>query len=118
MVLKIKRIIGTTAPAIIIGKKGREKHVARIDTGAKFCSIDQNIAEKLDFGDVVKTKVIKSANGASSRKLKKCIIKINDVELRTEATMAERSNLKYKVLIGRNFLKKSGFLIDPSKGTK
>ena len=37
-----------------------------------------------------------------------------DKEIKTDFTLADRSNMKYSVLIGQNILKQ-GFLIDPSK---
>ena len=42
-------------------------------------------------------------------------IKIKDKEMDTDFTIADRAHLKYKVLIGKNTLRKMRVLIDPNK---
>lgn len=93
--------------------KGKDV-LARIDTGAEFSSIDKKLASELDIGPVIKTISIRSASGKTIRPVVKSEIKIKGKIIKTNLNIANRSHMKYKMLIGQNILKK-GFLIDPSK---
>ena len=113
-----KKVIGLTEKVKIIGKKGKSRILtARIDTGATLSSMDNKLAAKLKLGPVVRTKLVKSAAGSSSRPVIKVTVKIAGKELKSEFTMADRKHMKYALLIGQNVLKK-GFLIDPSMKVK
>lgn len=95
--------------------KGKKYKVhGRVDTGATTSSLDVNLAAKLRLGPILDSRLIKSASGSSLRPIVKANIKIGDKEFETEFTLADRSDLKYEVLIGRNILNE-GFLIDPTK---
>ncbi|MFC1755475.1 RimK/LysX family protein [Thermoproteota archaeon] len=110
-----KTVIGLTEPAVVIGPKGDKKEVvARIDTGATKSSIDVKLAADLSLGPIIKAKLIRSASGAGLRAVVNAKIILADKELKTEFTLADRSHMKYAVLIGQNILKE-GFLIDPAK---
>jgi len=110
-----KTIVGLTEKVTIIGPKGKGKRVvARIDTGATKSSVDAKLAAELALGPIIKTKLIKSASGNKMRPVLKAEIKIAKKKLKEEFTVADRSHLRYKVLVGQNILKK-GFLIDPTK---
>ena len=118
MVKKLKRgkmIIGLSERVTIIGPTKKKKRViARIDTGATKSSVDAKLAAELALGPIIKTKLVKSASGNKMRPVLKANIKIAKKELNEEFTVADRSHLKYRVLVGQNILKK-GFLIDPTK---
>lgn len=88
--------------------------MARIDTGATKSSVDARLAAELALGPVIKTKLVKSAAGNKLRPVIKASIRISGKSLKSEFTIADRSHMKYRVLIGQNILKK-GFLIDPTK---
>ena len=87
---------------------------ARIDSGATKSSIDVALTNELKLGPVVASKLIKSANGATMRPIIEATVIIDDKEITEKFTLADRSHMKYKVLIGQNILKR-GFLIDPNK---
>ena len=108
-------VIGLTEEIVVIGKKGSKKVVARIDTGATKCSIDTSLAKELDFGPILRRKVIKSAIGSSKRGVVRFKINIKGEEISGSATLADRSHMRYRVLIGQNILKKGKFLIDPCR---
>ncbi len=91
------------------GKKGI---LARIDTGATKSSIDINLAERLKLGPIISSKVIKSAHGSRLRPIVEAEIILEGKTMKTEFSLADRSHMKYQVLIGQNILKQ-GFLIDP-----
>ena len=110
-----KTIVGLTARIVIFGKKGKKEVIARIDTGATNSSIDEKLAKELDVGPELKHAKVKSTHGTRYRPVVVVDILIAGHHKNSEFTVADRSHMKYKVLIGQNILKK-GFLIDPSKG--
>jgi len=110
---KDRQIIGLTEIITIIGSKATRKVVARIDTGATKSSIDKDLATELGLGPTLRTTMIRSANGRSQRNLVKATIKIGKSEMDTEFSVADRTHMKYRLLIGQNIIKE-GFIIDPS----
>ena len=112
-------ILGVTEKVTIIGNNNKEEEViARIDTGATSSSIDINLALKLSLGPVTRLKVVKSASAVGKRQLIKAKVKIHDIEMEEEFTLADRSHMTYPILIGQNILKKGNFLIDPLRQVK
>jgi hypothetical protein len=103
---------------LIYEEKDGSKHefqvLARIDTGADSSSIDKVLFYTLPIRPIVTTKTIKSASGIAKRDVTVLKIKIKDKLLDAKFNIADRSKLKYKMLIGQNLLKE-GFLIDPQK---
>ena len=98
-------IVGDTAKSLF----------ARVDTGATRSSIASSLVEELKLGPVIREKIVKSAAGVTKRPIIKVRVKINDLELDSEFTVADRSHMTYKVLLGQNILKEGKFLIDPLK---
>ena len=112
--LEDKTVLGLDEYVTIVDKNGNEKRfLARIDSGAESSSIDESIYDELFLGPVLGTKLIKSASGKKRRKVVKVKIKVKGKEFKEKFTIADRSNLTYKVLIGHDILTK-GFIIDPS----
>jgi len=114
--LKTRTIVGLIEFVTCYSKSKRkhEEVKARIDTGATKSSIDIELAKKLNLGPVIGNKTIKNAHGSVKRDLIEVEIKIAGKLLREKFTLADRSNLKYPLLIGRNILQHD-FLIDPKK---
>lgn len=114
--LKNKKIIHLIEEVTVYGRKGNKKTLmAKIDTGATRSSIDTRLASELKLGPIIMTKLIKSAHGNSLRPIIKAKLKIADIIMDTNFTLADRKHMKYKVLIGANTMKNNGFLIDPSQ---
>jgi len=111
-----KTVVGLTEKVTIRGRAMEKTVLAKVDTGATKNSIDSRLAAELSLGPVVGTKLVKSAHGNSVRPIIKAEIVLAGKEMTTRFSLADRSHLKYKVLIGQNALKGRGFLIDPSKG--
>jgi len=112
--LEDKTVLGLDEYVTIVDKNGNEKRfLARIDSGAESSSIDESIYDELFLGPVLGTMLIKSASGKKRRKVVKVKIKVKGKEFKEKFTIADRSNLTYKVLIGHDILTK-GFIIDPS----
>ena len=112
---KKRKILGLTETVILQGNNRKKKVAARIDTGAKTSSIDVKLAKELGLGKVIRKKKVKSASGITVRPIKKAKIKLKDKVMFAEFTIADRNHMRYKVLVGRNILTKTGFLIDPAK---
>ena len=110
-----KKIIGLTEKIRITGPDGKSKVlIARIDSGATISSIDNKLAAELKLGPVIRTKLVKQAQGSSSRAVIRAKLKLAGKNMEEEFTIADRKHMKFQILIGQNILKK-GFLIDPSK---
>lgn len=64
---------------------------------------------------IFKQKKVKSSNGKSeTRYIIKTIVRIYDMDIETEFSLSDRSEMKYPVLLGRKFIKK-GFVVDVTK---
>jgi hypothetical protein len=98
----------------VSGNMNNKDIAAKIDTGATRSSLDIKLASKLNLGPVIKSKVIKSAHGNKLRPIVEAEILLAGKKMKAEFTLADRSHMKYAVLIGVNVLK-HGFLVDPSK---
>ncbi len=92
----------------------KKKLQARIDTGARMCSIDISEAAELELGPVIRKKEVNSASGKTVRPVVKGWVNIKGKKIHTDFTLIDRSHMSHPVLIGRNVLKK-GFLVDVSK---
>ncbi len=87
---------------------------AKIDTGADSSSIDEAILEKLGKKEFSKHKIVKSALGKHKRATVILDVEFKGKMFRERFSISDRTHLKYKILIGKDILKKEGFLIDPN----
>lgn len=92
-----------------------ETVLAKIDTGASKSSIDETLAKRLGVFDVIKTKIVKNAHGKTERDVIELDVEIKGKVINAQFTLADRKDMKYSVLIGKNVLKKGEFLVDPLK---
>lgn len=108
-------VIGLAEDVEVYGSEGKSKKLkARVDTGATRSSIDVKTAAELNLGPIKKAVNVKQALGTSLRPVVKLDILIHGKNLSAEVTLADRSHLKYKLLLGQDVLK-DNFIIDPSK---
>ena len=111
-----KIIVGLTEQVKLISSNGQSIEVpAKIDTGATKSSIDIKLASKLKLGPVIKSKMIKSAHGNKLRPIIEAEIILAGKKIKSEFTLADRTQMKFDVLIGVNTLK-NDYLVDPSRG--
>lgn len=109
-------VVGLTEPVVIYGKSGKgKKIVARIDSGATKSSIDVRLAADLKLGPIIKSKLVRSAHGNTLRPVVNARIKIANVDIEIELTIADRTDMKYRLLVGQNLLKEADLMIDPNK---
>src|SRR3989338_2165813 len=108
-------VVGLIEQIGLLSNHGRRQDVvAKVDTGATKSSIDINLASKLNLGPVIKSKMIKSAHGNKLRPIVEAEIILAGKKLKSEFTLADRTHMKFDVLIGVNTLK-NDYLVDPSK---
>lgn len=84
---------------------------AKLDTGAFRTSIDKNFAELLGVERLSEKVYVKSASGESFRPTAKITFMLGNKKINTVASIVDRSNMKYPVIIGHRDLK--DFLIKP-----
>ena len=107
-------IIGALEDIKIKGKGERVKILAKIDTGAWRTSIDKELARSLDLlrpDNVIRTKKVRSSLGKAERPIITLTYWLKGVKITTIAGVADRKNLKRKVIIGRRDLGR--FLVKP-----
>ncbi|MFT4261295.1 MAG: RimK/LysX family protein [Candidatus Woesearchaeota archaeon] len=92
----------------------KETVLARIDTGASKSSIGLTLAAELHLGPIKSYSKVKNANGITTRPIVEAIIEIGGKKIKEKFTIANRVNMQYKVLVGRNVLK-NGFLVDTTE---
>ncbi len=109
-----KVIVGLTEKVSFVSSNGNKEVTAKVDTGATRSSIDTKLASKLNLGPVIKSKIIKSAHGNALRPIVEAEIVMAGKKMRSEFTLADRTHMKYSVLIGVNTLE-NRFLVDPSR---
>jgi hypothetical protein len=111
-----KKIVGAVEEITVYGTKTEKQILARMDTGAQSSSIDRALASSLGTGSVVKTTTVRSAHGSAVRPVVMLEIEIAGVRRRGRFTIADRSKLRYPLLIGRDILK-NGFLVDANESS-
>ena len=76
---------------------------AKIDTGAKRCSIDAGLADALEL-PVVGEVNVRNAMGSQTRKLVTGKVRVGRITYDVEMTVADRSDMKCPMLLGNAFL--------------
>jgi hypothetical protein len=105
-----KRILGREEVVKINGKK----ILAKIDTGAYNCSIDRELADRLELGPAVDLKKVKNVHGQVLRRVIQAEIVLKRKTYPVKFTVSDRKDLRYDVILGRMFLRNK-FLVDVSK---
>jgi hypothetical protein len=105
-----KIVVGLTEKVVINGKEV----TARIDTGAHRSSICKELYSKLGLGPFVGRMKVKNVNSVDVRPTVEATVEIQGKAVTTVFNVADRSKMKYQLLIGQDVLKK-GFLVDPEK---
>jgi hypothetical protein len=104
--------LGLVEEVTIVSSNGSKTVKAKIDSGATKSSIDVQLASELKLGPVIESKLVKSAHGVRLRPVIETRLVLKGQRFSAKFTLADRSHLRYPVLIGVNILKR-GFLIDP-----
>lgn len=99
----------------IRGVNGEKVNVtAKVDTGAWTTSIDKKFAKDLGIFEsnrILWYKRTRNSLGLEDRPVIAIVFWLGGKRIKTVATVADRSNLAYKILVGRSDLK--GFVVNP-----
>jgi len=90
--------------------------LAKIDTGAWRTSISFDITKKLGIEHFQSGGKVKSSFGEELRPIASLVFILRGEKIETEAYLADRSSMKYEMIIGRRDLK--NFVIDPSRNKR
>lgn len=112
----MKGVLGIVEKVKVIGQNGEVEAMALMDTGAKLTSVDIRIAAEAGIGPVKRTTKIKSASKdtGTRRPVLHAVIEVGGRKFETEVNIADRTNMAFPVLVGRNIMK-GNFLIDSEK---
>ncbi|MBU1289835.1 RimK/LysX family protein [Patescibacteria group bacterium] len=110
-----RKVIGINEPIEILdARKNKYPTMAKIDTGAYRTTICKNLAEQLGvMSQIVGYKKVRSVLGAAERPIINLSFILDKRLVAAEAFVADRSEMKYDIIIGRRDLKR--FLVDPAK---
>lgn len=109
-------ILGEEEPVELSAGGETVEVLAKIDTGAGYSSIDEDLAKDLgiDLDDPEDRVKINSANGVEMRPLVRVRIRVAGETLDTRVTVADRSELSKDMLLGSRDLER--FLVKPNGG--
>lgn len=109
-----RKIIGINEPIEILdNQRNKYPTMAKIDTGAYRTTICTSLAKKLAINQVIGSKKVRGALGIEERPIINLSFVLDKRLVGTEAFMADRSEMKYDIIVGRKDLKR--FLVDPDK---
>lgn len=108
--------LGATEQVVLVNEENGEEveTLARIDTGAFYTSIGQDLADDIGIDtENAETINARSTLGEESRPLVEVTMRIAGQERNIRATVADRSDVADRMLIGRQDL--TGFAVDTSQ---
>jgi len=99
-------VLGYTTHIRIHGRDGTEEEVAKSDTGAKRTSIDTDLAGEIGAGPLVGTTEVRSGtiSGTETRPLVDVDLCLNGSWRTVTASITDRAEMTYPVLLGRDVL--------------
>jgi hypothetical protein len=110
-------LIGPIEYVRVIGHHGEAQVKGKIDTGASRTSVDIWLAANIGLGPTVDVAKVKSAllDKVRTRPVVRGIVEVGGLRFALPVTVNDRSEMRYRVLIGMDILKSGRFLIDPTK---
>jgi hypothetical protein len=110
-------ILGIIELVTVKGKNGMKTVKAKLDTGTDRTCVDYALATEVGLGPLVDTIKIRyvSRKDPETHVLAEAEIIINQQNFSIPVSLEDRSRMKYDVLIGRDLLDISVFLINPRK---
>ena len=111
-------VLGYTTRVQLSGRDGTERAVAKSDTGAKRTSIDTELAGRIGAGPLVGTTEVRSGpgNGTETRPLVDVDLRLNGQWRTVTASITDRSEMTYPVLLGRDVLE--AYTLDISRAVE
>jgi len=114
------KIVGIIELVTVKGKKGMKTLKAKLDTGTDRTCVDYDLAAEVGLGPLIDTIKVRSTSGTNPEThiLAEAEIIIHQQSFILPVSLEDRSRMKYEVLIGRDLLERSDFLIDPRRITE
>ncbi len=109
-----KKVLGVIEQVKVLGESSEKTVEAKLDTGAFRSSIDIKLAKELGINVSDERKVfVRSASGQTYRPLVNITFELAGKKIVSDASVVDRSHLRYLIIIGRKDLK--GFMIDTER---
>lgn len=106
-------IIGRNVIISIITPDGDIEILAKVDTGAYSSSIDETFFQDINLDEkVLKTKLVKNVHGSEQRNVYNIDIIVKDVKIDSELNICDRSEMKYKMILGRKDIAKLDAIVN------
>ena len=114
------KIVGIIELVTVRGKKGMKTVKAKLDTGTDRTCVDYDLAAEVGLGPLIDTIKVRSTSGTNPEThiLAEAEIIIHQQHFILPVSLEDRSRMNYEVLIGRDLLERSTFLINPRKITE
>jgi RimK family alpha-L-glutamate ligase len=111
-------VLGYTTRVAVSGHDGAAEAVAKSDTGARRTSVDAELAGRVGAGPLVGTTSVRSgsARGAETRPLVDLDVRVNGEWRTVTASVADRADMTYPVLLGRDLLE--SYTVDISRSVE
>jgi len=115
-----KKVVRLVQRVVVAGPGGEESVRAKVDTGADRTTVDKVLAARLKLPHTgAKVAVKASASGRRiERPLVNAAVTMAGKKFILMVGVADRSQMRYAVIIGRDILRSGDFLIDPSRKKK
>lgn len=109
-------VIGRNVIVSIITPDGDVDILAKVDTGAYSSSLDESFFKSLNLDEeVVKNKMVRNVHGEEKRDVYDIDLIIKGKKISSEINVFDRSQMKYKMILGRKDIKSLGALVDVTK---
>lgn len=116
----LKKVVRLVEKVTVKGPGGEEKVRAKVDTGADRTTIDRHLADRLKLGPATSKVTIKaSANGQRvQRPVVDAYVTVAGKTFKLKVGVADRSQMRFSIIVGRDILRSGDFLIDPARRKK
>ena len=112
-------VIGRNVIVSIVTPDGDVDILAKVDTGAYSSSLDESFFKKLNLDEeVIKNRVVRNVHGEEKRDVYEIDLIIKGKKISSELNIFDRSEMEYKMIIGRQDIKKLRALVDVTKKDK
>jgi len=112
-------VIGRNVIVSIVTPDGDVDILAKVDTGAFSSSIDETFFKNLNLDEeVIKNRIVRNVHGEEKREVYEIDIIAKGIKISSELNVFDRSQMKYKMILGRQDIDKLGALVDVRKKDK
>ena len=112
-------VIGRNVIVSIVTPDGDVDILAKVDTGAYSSSLDESFFKKLNLDEeVIKNRVVRNVHGEEKRDVYEIDLIITGNKISSELNVFNRGDMKYKMILGRQDIKKLRALVDVTKKDK